>query len=202
MQGKYKTDLNSNAAFPEQAITKMIAAIDTIFDPDKPVKVNRRLEQRIEDIRSFVREGVIPRINAVAVSNGKIWTEQAQQRINNATERYGSQVNWRHIGTDDLLALLQARKSIDDNITLVGTATVEAFNFRRVLIGRMPVAELARLTDQYGDQLFDRNIRRYLGMSGNRVNEAMGRDPERLGRAAQFLLLQQRYHHRLLPVQA
>ena len=173
MQGKYKTDLNSNAAFPEQAITKMIAAIDTIFDPDKPVKVNRRLEQRIEDIRSFVREGVIPRINAVAVSNGKIWTEQAQQRINNATERYGSQVNWRHIGTDDLLALLQARKSIDDNITLVGTATVEAFNFRRVLIGRMPVAELARLTDQYGDQLFDRNIRRYLGMSGNRVNEAM-----------------------------
>ena len=175
MQGKYKTDLNNNAEFSENAITNMIAAIDTIFDPDKPVEVNRRLEQRIEEIRSFVREGVIPRIDAVAVSNGQIWPKRAQQRIDNAAERYGDQVHWEHIGADDLLALLQARKSINDNITLVGTAVVEEFNFRRVLVGRMPVAELARLTDQYGDQVFERNIRRYLGLSGNRVNEAMAK---------------------------
>ena len=37
----------------------------------------------------------------------------------------------------------------------------------------MSVTELARLTAEYGNRLFDRNIRRYLGLAGNRVNEAV-----------------------------
>ena len=37
----------------------------------------------------------------------------------------------------------------------------------------MSVAELARLTDEYGNRLFEKNIRRYLGLAGNRVNEAV-----------------------------
>ena len=44
----------------------------------------------------------------------------------------------------------------------------------------MSVGELARLTNDYDNQLFERNIRRYLGLAGNRVNEAVAatlRDP-------------------------
>ena len=114
-----------------------------------------------------------PRVTAVGANNGARWTVQAEQRIAHAAREFGEQVEWRHIGAEELLALLQARKPIDADLKLIGAATVESFDFRRVLTGRMSVAELARLTDRYDNRLFERNIRRYLGLAGNRVNEAV-----------------------------
>ena len=173
IQGKYRTDLRGDSAFPETAIARVIDAIGALFDPDKPVALNRRLTQRVEDIRSFVRDGAIPRVTAIAANNGTRWTAQAQQRIDNAGRDFRDQVEWRHIGPEELLALLQARKRINTELQFTGQATVETFEFRRVLTGRMSVAELAGLTDRYDNQLFERNIRRYLGLAGNRVNEAV-----------------------------
>ena len=173
IQGKYRTDLRGESAFPENAIARVIDAIGALFDPEKPVALNRRLTQRVEDIRSFVRDGAIPRVTVIAANNGARWTAQAQQRIDNAGREFGDQVEWRHIGPEELLALLQARKPIGTELQFTGQASVETFEFRRVLTGRMSVAELARLTDRYDNQLFERNIRRYLGLAGNRVNEAV-----------------------------
>ena len=173
IQGKYRTDLRGDSAFPETAIARVIDAIGALFDPAKPVALNRRLTQRVEDIRSFVRDGAIPRVTAIAANNGTRWTAQAQQRIDNAGRDFRDQVEWRHIGPEELLALLQARKRINTELQFTGPATVETFEFRRVLTGRMSVAELAGLTDRYDNQLFERNIRRYLGLAGNRVNEAV-----------------------------
>ena len=181
IQGKYRKDLSGDAAFPENAIAKIIDAIGALFDPAKPVQLNERLNQRVEDIRSFVAEGAIPRVTAVAANNGARWTTQAQQRIDNATRDFGGQVEWRYIGAEELLALLQARKPISAELQFTGQAMVETFDFRRVLLGRMSIAELARLTNEYDNQLFERNIRRYLGLTGNRVNEAVAatlREPE------------------------
>ena len=173
MQGKYRRDLGGDSAFPENGVAGMIEAIRALFDPAQPVQLNRRLNERIEDIRSFVKDGAIPRVTAVAANNGVRWTAQAEQRIDNAAREFGEQVEWRHIGAEEILALLQARKPINADLKLTGTATVETFDFRRVLTGRMSVAELARLTDLYDNRLFERNIRRYLGLAGNRVNEAV-----------------------------
>ena len=181
IQGKYRKDLSGDAAFPENAIAKIIDAIGALFDPAKPVQLNERLDQRVEDIRSFVAEGAIPRVTAVAANNGARWTTQAQQRIDNATRDFGGQVEWRYIGAEELLALLQVRKPISAELQFTGHAMVETFDFRRVLIGRMSIAELARLTNEYDNQLFERNIRRYLGLTGNRVNEAVAttlREPD------------------------
>ena len=173
IQGKYKKNLDGNSAFPENAVVSMIGAIRTLFDPAKPVSLNRRLDQRIEDIRSFVKEGAIPRVTAVAANNGVRWTSKAQQRIDNAGRDFGEQVEWRYIGSEELLALLQTRKPISTELKFSGQALVETFDFRRVMIGRMSVAELARLTNEYDNFLFEKNIRRYLGLKGNRVNEAV-----------------------------
>lgn len=173
MQVKYKKDLRGEAAFPENAIDKMIHAIETLFDPDLSVAVNKRLARRIEEVRSFVREGAIPRVTAVAANNGSRWTAQAQQKIKNTEDRFGEQVIWQHVGPSDLLTMLQAQKPIDTELQLVGQALVETFDFRRVLMGRMSVAELARMTKTYGNNLFEKNIRRYLGLTNNRVNEAV-----------------------------
>ena len=173
IQGKYKKNLDGHSAFPEHAVADMIHAIGTLFDPVKPVSLNRRLEQRIEDIRSFVKEGAIPRVTAVGANNGAGWSAQAQQRIDNASKGFGAQVEWRHIGSEELLALLQTRKPISAELQFNGQALVETFDFRRVMVGRISVAELARLTDEHDNALFERNIRRYLGLKGNRVNEAV-----------------------------
>ena len=175
IQVKYKRDLRGESAFPENAIVKMIDAIKTLFDPDLPVTVNKRLDRRIDEVRSFVREGAIPHVTAVAANNGLRWMEQARQKIKNTEDRVGDQVRWQHVGSADLFAMLQAqaRKSIDTELQLVGQALVEPFEFRRVLMGRMSVAELARMTNEYGNHLFEKNIRRYLGLTNNRVNEAV-----------------------------
>ena len=98
VQGKYKRDLGGQSAFPENGVSGMVAALGALFDPARPVQLNRRLSERIEDIRSFVKEGAIPRVTAVAANNGKRWTTQAQQRIDNAARDFGDQVGWRHIG--------------------------------------------------------------------------------------------------------
>jgi len=181
IQGKYKTNLRGDSAFPENDIARMIGAVGTLFDPAADVQLNPRLKQRVEDIRSFVKDGAIPRVTAVAANNGTRWTAEAQQRIDNTAKDFAGQVEWRYIGPDEILALVQARKPIDTELRITGKATVEDFNYRRVLLGRMSVAELARLTDAYENQLFERNIRRYLGLTGNRVNEAVAatlRDPD------------------------
>lgn len=173
IQGKYRADLRGDAAFPENAIVKMIDAVRTLFDPAQAVTTNERLRKRLEDVRSFVAEGAIPQVTAVAANNGTKWTEQAQQRIDNTAGEFSGQVEWRHVGSEDLFAMLQARKSIDTELQLAGQALVEDYDYRRVLMGRMSVAELARLTDEYDNRLFERNIRRYLGLARNRVNEAV-----------------------------
>ena len=173
IQGKYRTGLDGEGAFPENAIAKMIAAISALFDPDKGVTLNERLQKRIEEIRSFVVEGAIPRVVAVAANNGARWTQTAQQRIDNAAQGFGGQVEWRHVGSEELFAMLRAQQPIDTELQLTGQATVETFDFRRVLMGRMSVASLARLANEYDNRLFEQNIRRYLGLVGNRVNEAV-----------------------------
>lgn len=173
IQGKYKSDLRNEAAFPENAISKMIDAIKSLFDPALEVSMNERLRLRIEEVRAFVREGVIPRVVAVAANNGSRWASPAEQAIHHTKAQFGDQVSWQHVGSSQLLAMLQAQKPVDAELQLAGQALVEPFDFRRVLIGRMSVAELARITNTYGNQLFEKNIRRYLGFTNNRVNEAV-----------------------------
>lgn len=183
VQGKYRRKLDGAAAFPENGIEKLIAAIGALFDPARQVAslgLNERLEQRVEQVRAFVRDGAIPRVTAVAANNGVSWTEHAEQRIGAASRRFGNQVEWHHFGCDELLAELQARKPVDDVLNLAGEAVVETFDFRRVLVGRISATELARLVDNHDSRLFEKNIRRYLGLKGNRVNESIAatlRDP-------------------------
>ena len=173
IQGKYKKDLGGTGHFPENGIIGMITAIRHLFDPDVKVNVNRRLQQRLEDVRSFIADGAIPQVTAMAVNNGSGWTDEAQGRIDNAKKDFGNQVEWRHVGPPELLATLQTQQPINTQLQLMGQALVESFDFRRVLVGRMSVAELARITKEHGNRLFERNIRRYLGLSKNRVNEAV-----------------------------
>ncbi|GHT89401.1 hypothetical protein FACS1894137_18560 [Spirochaetia bacterium] len=45
------------------------------------------------------------------------------------------------------------------------------FRYKEVILGRVSVKEIARILDKYGDDLLDKNIRKYLGI--NAVNKAI-----------------------------
>lgn len=170
-QGKYKADLEGTSNFPQTGIEKLIQAVGILFDPYKAITVNPNLKPRIEEIRSFVADGYLPQVRVVACNNGLIWKGEAQELIKHAG--FGDQVLFEHINHDGLVAIIQSMKSVNDTVRLTGKAIVEDYNFRRVLIGRVLVSELAAVFDRHGDRLLERNIRRYLGLQGNRINEGI-----------------------------
>ena len=171
-QGKYKRKLDGDAHFPANGIEKLINAIRHLFDPASTIdNIRPRLQAKVEEIRSLIRDGYLPLIRAIACNNGIKWPVAAQEAIDN--EALGEQVSWEHINHDQLLKILQATKPVDDTLQLKGQAVVEDFNFTRILVGRISVAEVSALIARHGQRLLERNIRRYLGLHGNRVNEAI-----------------------------
>ena len=177
-QGKYKTDLRGESGFPQNGIEKLIQAVSVLFDPHKTITANPNLMSKVEEIRSFVADGAIPKVRVIACNNGLTWNSEAQELIDG--RKFGDQVSFEHVNHDTLIAIIQSPKSVDDMIRLSGKAIVEDYNFRRVLIGKVLVSELAEIFDRHGDKLLERNIRRYLGLLGNRVNDGIAqtlRDP-------------------------
>jgi len=171
-QGKYKRALEGNSNFEQTGIEAMINAIRHIFDPSAELgNINERLRIKVEQARSLVRDGLIPRVRAIACNNGLKWNEEAQTAIERAG--FGDQVTWEYVNHDVLVGILQRLKPISDTLRLTGKAIIEDMNFSRVCIGRIPVTEIAALMKNHGEKLLERNIRRYLGLHGNRVNEGI-----------------------------
>lgn len=172
-QGKYKhKDLNGTSNFPENGVQKAIATVSGLFDPARELALNERLAPRIAEIRSLIRDGYIPTVRIVLCNNGAKWTADAQGRIDQ-TGFPSEQVSWSHFNHDAIVGVLQRSKSVDDSLRLEGRAVIEEFNYRRVLIGKIPVSEIADLFNRHDDLLLERNIRRYLGLHANRVNSAI-----------------------------
>jgi hypothetical protein len=178
IQGKYKRALDGDSTFPESGIVKMFDAIRTIFNPAATYTANKRLQQHVEDLRSLIRAGHIPQVRVVLGNNGLKWNAACQQRIENSG--LGASVSWDHAGPENLISLMRAPKPVETRIQLTGRAIVEDYPYMRAMIGRMSVLELARLFDQFGDVLLQRNIRRYLGLTvrtNKEITETL-RDPE------------------------
>lgn len=169
---KYKARLDAQAHFPANGIEALIRAIRHLFDPSSELgAINERLRVKVEEARSLVRDGLIPKVRVIACSNGQRWHDDADMAIQRAG--FGPQVSWEYVNHDVIVAMLQRTRAVSETLRLVGKATIEDMNYSRVCIGRLPVAEVANLMRSHGDGLLERNIRRYLGLHGNRINEAI-----------------------------
>lgn len=181
-QAKYKhKDLTGSTNFPENDIRKASTLSQSVFNPDASLEMNKRLKPRVEEVRSLIRDGYIPNVRMVLCNNGKQWTDEAQSWVQQSGLVH-QQVQWLHYNHNDIVQTLHSGKKVSDEIQLSGKAIIEDFNFRRVLVGNVPVAEIAALFNRNGDQLLEKNIRRYLGRNANRVNQAIYNtliDPQR-----------------------
>ncbi|KAE8437991.1 AIPR family protein [Vreelandella piezotolerans] len=174
VQGKYKKKLDGNSNFPEEGVSALINAIRHLFNPAAPLNnINERLRAKVEEARSLIRDGYIPNVRAIACNNGLKWKEAAQESIDRT--HFGDQVLWEHVNHDVLINILQRIKPVDETLRLSGKAIVEDMHYSRVCIGRLPVTEVANIMRSHGERLLERNIRRYLGLHGNRVNEGIRR---------------------------
>ncbi|HLT40018.1 MAG TPA: hypothetical protein VK034_27245, partial [Enhygromyxa sp.] len=62
-QGKYKARLDGSSGFPGTGIEKLVQAVRHLFDPSSTLQtVNNRLRTRLEEVRSMIRDGFIPRV--------------------------------------------------------------------------------------------------------------------------------------------
>ena len=64
-------------------------------------------------------------------------------------------------------------KPINIHLPLVDKAIIddETYDYQRILIGKVPVIEIKNLFDEHGERLLEHNIRRYLGLHKNWVNQ-------------------------------
>jgi hypothetical protein len=172
-QAKYKhTDFSGNSNFPESGMNSLIRAIGLLFNPAAELQhINARLLAKVEQARSLIRDGFIPQVRSIACNNGLKWNSATDEVI--ACASFGDQVTWEHINHTSLVKILQASRPVTDSLRLNGKAIVEDMDFSRILVGRISVTEIAELISRHGDRLLERNIRRYLGLQGNRVNEAI-----------------------------
>jgi hypothetical protein len=169
-QAKYKNNLEGDANFPENGLESLIKAIKYLFDPTAKLNhINQRLLAKVEAARSLIRDGYIPQVRALACNNGLEWSTAAQEAIDRTG--FGDQVTWEHVNHERLVRIFQASRPVKGTLQLSGKAIVEDMEFSRVLLGRIAVTEIAALIEQHGERLLERNIRRYLGLQGNRVNE-------------------------------
>jgi hypothetical protein len=166
--------LNGEANFPENGVQKAVNTAMVLFDPEKEIELNKHIKPKVEEIRSLVRDGYIPDVQIILCNNGARWNAQAQRWIDHANIPE-NQIQWIHFNHNSIVDILRKTKSVDDTLRLVGEAVIENFNFRRVVIGKVQVSEIAELFNRHHDMLLQRNIRRYLGLHENRVNSAIHR---------------------------
>lgn len=172
-QGKYKVkNLSGEAHFQENGVQKAVNTVATLFDPAKHIELNPKIRPMIEEIRSLVRDGYIPNVRILLCNNGQKWNEQAQAGIDQS-KLPEDQTIWIHFNHDSIVDILRKTKAVDDSLRFAGEAVVEDFNFRRILVGKVQVSEIAELFNRHDDFLLQRNIRRYLGLHSNRVNSAI-----------------------------
>lgn len=171
-QAKYKEKLDGEAHFPLNGVETLIRSVQHLFDPSSDLGgINARLRAKVEEARALVRDGYIPKVQVIACNNGQRWNVDGDTAI--ARADLGSQVSWDYMNHDKIVSMLRRLRPANEVLELVGPAIFEHLNYSSVCIGRLPVTELARLMSDHGDALLERNIRRYLGLHGNRINEGI-----------------------------
>jgi hypothetical protein len=171
-QSKYVKKLETDSNFPENAIIKVIYALGLIFDRQASITVNEKLKTKIAEIHDLAyNSALIPQIKCVMLSNGIRWNDLAQQKID-AYKKENPYAVFDFFNHDDILRQVQQYKSIKTDLKLAGKAYTENLpNFKRVLIGKISVKEIADLFNKHKDDLLEKNIRKFLGIHKNRINQ-------------------------------
>lgn len=159
-QSKYSQELDNNSNSLPNAISKAISTVKYVLNPDASIKMNEKQHKKVDEIHSFILDGYSPYVTFVMLNNSPSWENDGQDHIT-STLNWKDQVSFVHFSYHDIFNYINYSKPIDTQLNFTGKAIQEDFNYKRVMLGRIPVNAVYHLIDEYGDRLLAKNIRRY-----------------------------------------
>lgn len=173
-QSKYYLSTEKyNRSFEGGAIDKMINAIESlILYPDSSrTYTNSKLADKLNDIKNLGHHS----IEIVFCSNSAHPDIRAKDKLNDYLDRKDRGQNYfsaTYIGLFEVSKALAPKKRavLSGSIRLSGKYLNWDSGLARTIVGRVSGKTLAELRENYGDELFDKNVRGYLSQT-NAVNK-------------------------------
>jgi len=174
-QGKYTANLEKDANFRETDVISIISSIRNLFGELAAYDIHHTLREKLNEINSYIEEGQIPTVRVYLCNNGLKWTEKAQSYIDdfaNESPMFRELYEFIYINHDMLLSIQQKDTQVDCMLTFKGKFIDEELNFKRALIGTVPVENIADLMNKYENAILKQNVRDFLGFKRS-VNDGI-----------------------------
>ena len=175
VQGKYSPDYKVNVK--ERHVDALTASLDWLANPETLRREGKEdLAVAAKEYLEAIKEGYPTELSFVYTATRNKNIEKKLQVYNSNPLNRDSNKYLRHYHGDMLNALWEELKGTgsripSDKLKFVSDETISYDGtYGEALMGSIPASELQRLYRSYGDQLFDRNVRLYLGSRGGSVN--------------------------------
>ncbi len=166
------THYNGESCFPRNDVIKMVKSLYLLLDPNKDLStITPKLKTKIAEIKEYIQEGIFPTVQVFLTNNGIGWDNEAQDLID--SEEFPDWIEFIHFNHQAIINMSRTRENINDSLNVSGKVIVEDFNYARVMIAKVKVEEFFYLFQKHGNKLLEKNVRKYLGLKNNRVNEAI-----------------------------
>ena len=172
-QIKYSLDFTKDKGFKENDIIGLISTLRNMFGDLSKFEIAQSLKTKLNEINSYISMGNIPSIKVYLVNNGKKWEPNGQSQIDSFLDE--SIMNreifeFIYINHDELLAISTKDKKVNCMLNFNGKFIDEELNFKRALIGTVPVKNIAEIMEQHQHSILKQNVRDFLGTKGINQN--------------------------------
>lgn len=172
-QIKYSTKFDKDGGFGENDIIGMISTLRNVFGDLSNFTISQSLKIKLDEINSYISMGNIPSVKIYLVNNGKKWESNGQAQIDSFLSE--SVINkeifeFIYINHNDLLAIGTKNKKVNCMLNFTGKFIDEELNFKRALIGTVPVKNIADIMQQHHYSILKQNVRDFLGSKGINQN--------------------------------
>ncbi|MFM8443284.1 MAG: AIPR family protein [Methylococcus sp.] len=173
-QVKYTEDLEKDKGFPENEVIKIIGTLKTLLKRTT-FKITEALDVQLSQVKAHVEEFNIPNFYIYLCNNGQGLSQNAQEQIDlflSESPENSKRYNFRYVNHSDIFQASEKAQPINCALEFTGGFVDEAINFKRAFVGKVQVAQIAELLNQFGDRLLGRNVRDFLGFR-RAVNEGI-----------------------------
>jgi len=164
-QTKYSEDLERDKGFGENEVIKIINTLRGLLK-QQSFQVNNALDVHLADVRAHLDEFNIPNFFVYLCNNGQGLSHNAQAHID-AFQRESPENSKRYkfiyINHVDIFRASEKTEPVNCALDFAGGFVDEAINFKRAFVGKVQVAQIADLLNQFQDRLLGRNVRDFLG---------------------------------------
>ena len=159
-----------DAHFPANSVQKMVSVVKSIFDSNAKIPAREDVVDKIEEIRSIVRDGCMPSVEVIFCINGLGLNDEGKAYWDNNFRNMDT-ISTITITHEDIVKKSISSKEINDSIQFSGEVLqYNDFAYKRVFMGRVNIRKLFELFEKYGDRLLEKNVRKFLGGT-NAVNK-------------------------------